>query len=83
MMHTVGSYEAKTHLPELLDRVAKGDTVTITKRGVPVARLVPPALPEHPDVTEVISDLLAYSQDKNRTLGGVALRELVREGRRF
>ena len=41
MMHTVGSYEAKTHLPELLERVAKGDTVTITKRGRPIARLVP------------------------------------------
>ena len=27
-MHTVGAYEAKTHLPKLLDRVARGETVT-------------------------------------------------------
>lgn len=39
-MHTVGSYEAKTRLPELLRAVELGETVTITRRGVPVARLV-------------------------------------------
>jgi len=40
-MRTIGSYEAKTHLPRLLDEVASGETITITKRGKPVARLVP------------------------------------------
>ena len=39
-MHIVGSYEAKTRLPELLRAVEKGETVTITRRGVPVARIV-------------------------------------------
>ena len=38
-MKTVGSYEAKTHLPRLLDEVAAGETITITKHGVPVATL--------------------------------------------
>ena len=32
-MRTVGSYEAKTHLPRLLSQVEKGETITITKRG--------------------------------------------------
>ena len=41
-METVGSFEAKTHLPQLLERAAKGEEFTITKRGKPVARLVPP-----------------------------------------
>lgn len=40
-MLTVGAYQAKTRLSELLRRVAEGDSVTITKRGRPVARLVP------------------------------------------
>ena len=39
-MHTVGSYEAKTRLPELLRAVESGEAVTITRRGVPIARLV-------------------------------------------
>ena len=41
-MRQVGAYEAKTHLPRLLDEVAAGATITITKHGVPVALLVPP-----------------------------------------
>lgn len=40
-MDRIGAYEAKTHLPRLLDRVAAGETLTITRHGRPVARLVP------------------------------------------
>ena len=41
-MRTIGSYEAKTHLPRLLDEVATSrEAITITKNGKPIARLVP------------------------------------------
>lgn len=40
---TVGAYEAKTHLSQLLDRVEQGESLTITRNGKPVARLVPAA----------------------------------------
>ena len=40
-MDTVGAYEAKTHLSKLLERVAKGEHITITKHGIPVAVLQP------------------------------------------
>ena len=39
-MQTIGSYEAKTRLPELLRQVEKGEQFTITRRGVPIARIV-------------------------------------------
>ena len=39
-MESVGSFEAKTHLPQLLERVAQGEEFTITRHGKPVARLV-------------------------------------------
>ncbi|RVT81496.1 type II toxin-antitoxin system prevent-host-death family antitoxin [Rhodobacteraceae bacterium CCMM004] len=42
-MREIGAFAAKTHLSELLDRVAAGEEVVITKRGRPVARLVPMA----------------------------------------
>jgi prevent-host-death family protein len=42
---SVGAYEAKTHLAALLDRVEKGETLTITRNGRPVARLVPAGPP--------------------------------------
>jgi prevent-host-death family protein len=38
-MRTVGAFEAKTHLSELLERVEHGEEFTITKHGKPVARL--------------------------------------------
>ncbi len=40
-METVNVHEAKTHLSRLLDRAAKGETITIAKAGKPVAKLVP------------------------------------------
>ena len=42
-MDEIGAYEAKTQLPKLLDRVARGESLTITRHGKPVARLVPVA----------------------------------------
>lgn len=41
MSMTLGAFEAKTRLSELLVRVEAGEQVTITKHGRPVARLVP------------------------------------------
>lgn len=42
-MREIGAFEAKTHLSELLAAVAAGESITITRRGKPVARLVPVA----------------------------------------
>ena len=40
-MREVGSYEAKTHLAELLDEVSAGESITISRHGTPVAIMVP------------------------------------------
>lgn len=40
-MESVGAFDAKTHLSELLERVSRGEEITITRRGQPIARLVP------------------------------------------
>ena len=40
-MRSVGSFEAKTHLSELLASVERGEEIVITRRGTPVARLLP------------------------------------------
>ena len=82
-MESVGSFEAKTHLPQLLERVARGEEFTITKHGKPVARLVPVIAPTpKPDVRQVIEELKAFS--KGNTLGeGITIRELIEDGRRF
>jgi prevent-host-death family protein len=82
-MEVVGSFEAKTHLSRLLERVAQGEEFTITKHGKPVARLVPAVdVKPVPDVRKVIAELKEFQ--KGNTLGeGLTLRELIEEGRRF
>jgi len=79
-MQTVGAYEAKTHLPALLDRVAQGERITITRHGVPVAVLAPPSGARKGDVQAAIRDLLEFR--KGHRLDGLSIRELIEEGRR-
>jgi prevent-host-death family protein len=79
-MRRVGAYEAKTHLPRLLDEVAAGETITITKHGVPVAVLVPPAGASRAGVRDAIAGLRAFRS--SHPLGSVTIRELIDEGRR-
>jgi prevent-host-death family protein len=77
---TVGSFEAKTHLPALLDRVAAGEEITITRRGVPVARLVPLASRAS---KEEIAAAMRRIDERSRgvTLGGLDIKALINEGR--
>jgi prevent-host-death family protein len=79
-VETVGAYEAKTHLPKLLERVLKGERITITKHGVPVAVLQPPDPEKIADTKSVIVALRKF-RDKH-TLDGLSIREMMEEGRR-
>ena len=58
-MIEVGTIKARTHLSTLLDKVAQGDEVTITRRGRPVARLVPVTQAVRIDVENTIESLRA------------------------
>jgi prevent-host-death family protein len=79
-MESVGAYEAKTHLPKLLKRVAEGHRITITKHGVPVAVLEPYDSEKNVDVRGVILSLREF-REGNR-LEGLTIREMIDEGRR-
>jgi prevent-host-death family protein len=82
-MISVGSYEAKTHFSQLLNRVARGEKIVITKHGRAVAMLVPAHPENKKDIKQVIAELIAYRKRKRRTLGGLTIREMIDEGRRF
>lgn len=83
-MKTVGAYEAKTHLSRLLDEVAGGETITITRHGTPVAQLVPTPEARRPDVGRLIDEWREYRRTHNITLGeGLTIRDLIEEGRRY
>ena len=79
-MRTVGANEAKTHLPQLIEEVTRGQKVAITKNGTPVALLVPVPSTQKPDVREVIRQMRELR--RGITLGGLSLREMIEEGRR-
>jgi prevent-host-death family protein len=79
-MATVGAYEAKTHLPELLKRVENGESITITRHGHPVAQLVPPGAAPARDARQVIDEIKRFR--KGHTLGSdLTIRQLIDEGR--
>ncbi|HNU10623.1 MAG TPA: type II toxin-antitoxin system prevent-host-death family antitoxin [Rubrivivax sp.] len=84
-MSTVGLFEAKTHLSELIARAERGDEVVITRHNKPVARIVPIA-----DVTDArkraraksrMRALAALQSFEPIEVQGATLAELIREGR--
>ena len=79
-MITVGAFEAKTHLSSLLDKVAEGEEVVITKHGKAVARLVGAQALDNARALEAFEQLKALR--KATTLGGLSWKELRDEGRR-
>ena len=75
----IGAYEAKTHLPALLERVARGERFTITKQGRPIARLVPIERTGPDRRREAIERLKTFRE--GQTLD-VPVKQLISEGRR-
>ena len=81
-MESVGTFEAKTHLTRLLERVSRGERIVITNRGKAVAMLVPPDAVGRADTAEVGRAMLAYRDRVRRRLGG-SFRKLAHEGHRY
>ena len=81
-MATVGAFEAKTHLSALLDRVAKGERITISRHGIPAAVLVPVSEAEsklsHNEILETMRALRKRVRPDKMTV-----RQMINEGRRF
>ena len=76
----VGVFEAKTNLSHLIDRVETGETIIITRHGMPVARLVPYEEPVDRDqVREAVDGLLGFKGPRLRK--GMTIRKLLDEGR--
>lgn len=82
-MRTVGIVEAQDQLAPLLDRVEHGETITITRHGKPVARLVPAGeIVTGVDVADAIAAMAEFQERGGPTLGGeIIVRDLVEEGR--
>ena len=79
-MRSIGSEDARTHFYRLLDEVADGESITITRRGRPVAKIVPVET-----VASNADNMLERFRTlrKGNALGGLSIRELIDEGRKY
>ena len=77
----IGAFEAKTRLSELLEEVRNGKEITITRRGKPVARLVP----YRKRVNKLSKkELLGrFRQIRRSVKGKVSIRKYIEEGRKY
>ena len=82
-MHTIGTFAAKTHLSELLDRVAAGDEFTITRHGKPIARLVPVTGATATSRRRKLQQQIGDARRGVKLGPGLTLHRLIDEGRRY
>lgn len=76
----VGSYEAKTKLPELLRGVQGGNRYTITLRGEAVADLVPAQGNKMSDASAAVEEMRSFMQSR-KPMAGIDIKALINEGR--
>ena len=79
--NSVGAYEAKTHLSELLEKVEAGAEIIITKHGAPVAKLVP-VRKEASAEQRAVAIQRIQKLSAGLSLGRLKIKDLINEGRR-
>ncbi len=78
--NTYGSFEAKTKFSSLLQKVARGEQIMITRHGLLIAKLVPVSAATGTERTEALNKLKGFC--KGKRLNGLNLRSLIEEGRK-
>ena len=81
-MESIGLFEAKTHLSELIARAERGEEVVITRHNKPVARLVPMGRAPGTDPQRQLSALQGLQAFEPIDVPGISLAELIGAGRR-
>jgi len=85
ILPSIGAYCAEARLSELLDRVERGEQIVITRRGRPVARLVPEPELDRTTARAAVAGLVALGERLARRgvdLNDTAIKALREEGRR-
>ena len=80
-MEEIGAFEAKTKLSELLRRVEEGESFRVTRHGRPVAILSPVDGNSQLSPEEAVRRIRELR--KGNILGGLSIRDLIEEGRRY
>ena len=80
-MSEIGAFEAKTHLPKLLKRVQQGERFVTTRHNQPVAELIPFRQRDTARIRAAIDGLKEFQ--RAHSLGGLSVRQMIEEGRRY
>ena len=81
-MTTIGIFEAKNRLSELVERAARGEEIIITRRGEQVARLMPPRAPDPLGQAHALATRIRRSRMDQASGDRVSIRDMIEEGRR-
>ncbi len=81
-MTTVGLFEAKNRLSELVERAARGEEIVITRRGLNVARLLPPEIADAYGQASVLAERIRRTRVGHDLGDATSIREMIDEGRR-
>ena len=81
-MKSVGAFHAKTHFSQLLDEVANGQSITITRHGEPVAQLIPAKPLRDPRELHKLVEEIKQTR-KGRSLGRIRIKDLTHEGHKY
>ncbi len=81
-MREIQASEAKTHLPQLLDDVERGETLIITRHGRAIARIVPEVNRRQEDIDSAIEGIMAL-RTRNGKITFEELRSACEEGRKY
>jgi prevent-host-death family protein len=72
-LRDIQASDAKTHLPQILDEVERGETVRITRHGRPIARIVPEANRRQAEIDKAVANIEAL----RRQTGKITLEEIL------
>ena len=81
-MREIQASEAKTHLPQLLDAVERGETIVITRHGRAIARLIPEVSQRQAEIKSAIENIKSLRQSMPK-LSPSEIKSLIGEGRKY
>ena len=81
MAQHIGAFEAKTHFSQILEKAEHGEDFIITRRGKPVAKIIPFEQKKGMTFKEAVEELKEFRKLYRGEPGSFNIREAIEEGR--
>jgi prevent-host-death family protein len=81
MAQQIGAFEAKTHFSQIIEKAEKGEDFIITRRGKPVAKIIPFQQEKEMTFKEAVEQLKEFRKFYRGEPGSFNVREAIEEGR--